>query len=336
MKLYNFILNFLNELVLVMSNQTGSFSITTAFVEGFKTNIYMLSQQKNARLFGKARMESQDSKTDFYERIGANDGQEVTERHGDTPINNTPHTRRAVTLTDADYGDLIDKLDRVRLLINPDSAYVQTAIAYLNRKKDDIFIAAALGNARSGDDGETLTALPNSQRVIAMTEGLVALSDLNVATLTRVSRVFDDADVEEDIMRHFAFTGSQKQAMLNQTKATSADYASVKALVEGRIDSFMGFNFTRSERIPVTAAIIAYDASTGIVGGAADANLAANARRCFAWAEDGMLSSVGKDITARVSERDDKKYSTQIYVCQSVGAVRMEEDKMVEVLCTEA
>lgn len=316
-------------------NERGSFEITEAFVEGFKNNIYMLSQQKNARLFGKSRIESQNAKTDFYERIGIAEGQEVTERHGDTPINNTPHSRRAVTLTDADYGDLIDKLDRVRLLIEPQNAYVMAAIAFLNRKKDDIFISAALGSARTGEDGETLVSLPEKQRLVALASLGGAASNLNVDTLRRVNKTFDDADIDDDAMRYFAFTGSQKQSLLGETEVTSSDYASVKALVEGRVDTFLGFMFVRSERLPVTSATIAYDNSTGKVASGGGQTLAAGARRCFAWVEDGMISSIGLDIQANVAPRPDKKWSTQIYVCQSVGSVRMEEEKVVEVLCTE-
>jgi hypothetical protein len=41
-------------------------------------------------------------------------------------------------------------------------------------------------------------------------------------------------------------------------------------------------------------------------------------------------------MTARVSERDDKSYATQAYACMSIGATRMEEEKVVEILCTES
>jgi hypothetical protein len=309
-----------------------SFQITTAFVEGFRNNIYMLAQQKTARLYGKSRNESQNSEVEFFERIAPTDAVDILDRHGDTPILNSEHSRRAVTLQDAEWGDLIDKMDRVRMLINPDDAYVQTAVAALNRKKDDVFIAAALGDARGGKQGASTISLPNSQKLVA-TDGATAVN-LNVLTLTLVQKKFDEADIEEDMSRYFAYSGSQKQSLLNQEKATSSDYASVKALVMGKINSFMGFEFIRSQRLPVTSAITAYDPATGELGGGS--NLAAGARRCFAWIEDGMISSHGEDLIARISERDDKRYSTQIYVAHSVGAVRMEEEKVVEVICNEA
>jgi len=313
-----------------------SFQITTAFVEGFKNNILMLTQQLDTRLFGKSRNETQNSKMDFYERIGASEAQDVLDRHGDTPLNNTPHSRRGVILQDADWGDLIDILDRVRLLIRPDDAYVKTAVAALNRKKDDVFIAAALGSAMTGETGSVLVPLPNTQKLVAIdpdkTSGAV---NLNVFTLTLVNKMFDDADVEEGMMRYFAYTGSQKQSLLNDPLATSADYAEIKALVRGTIDTFAGFKFVRSQRLPVTTSTFLYNVATGEYD-AGGSTLAIGARRCFAWVEDGMLSARGIDLMASLDKRVDKRNSTQVYVCHTVGAVRMEEEKVIEIMCKES
>jgi hypothetical protein len=35
--------------------------------------------------------------------------------------------------------------------------------------------------------------------------------------------------------------------------------------------------------------------------------------QCIAFAEDGILLGVGKDVTARIDERADKSYATQVY-----------------------
>lgn len=310
-----------------------SFQITTAFVEGYKNNIHVLAQQMSPRMFGLGRSEMQSSKTDFYERIGLTDANDVVERHGDTPFNNSPHSRRAVTLKDSDWGDLIDRLDRVRLLINPDDAYVKIAVAAMNRKKDDIFIAAALGTARSGEDGETLVAFPNSQKVVSTNAAGTALAPLNVKTLRKVARKFDEAEVEEFESRYFSFNAAQKEALLGETEVTSSDFNTVRALVQGEINSFMGFNFVRSERLPVLAtAITTADFSTGSVEGGAG-TIPAGSDRLIAWTEQGMISSTGMDIYVDIGPRRDKKMSTQVYVQQSVGAVRMEEERVVEVLC---
>ena len=52
--------------------------------------------------------------------------------------------------------------------------------------------------------------------------------------------------------------------------------------------------------------------------------------------EDGLALGVGKDIMARIDERSDKGYATQVYYCMSIGATRMEEEKVVQIICDES
>jgi hypothetical protein len=56
----------------------------------------------------------------------------------------------------------------------------------------------------------------------------------------------------------------------------------------------------------------------------------------LAWAQDGIKMALGQDIMTRIDERSDKGYSTQVYVCQSIGATRMEEEKIVTIQAHEA
>lgn len=334
------LLNFLLSFIRFFFNlgEMGSFQIDTAFVEGFKNNIYILSQQTMPRLFNHSRMESQSSEDDSYERIGVSEANTVIDRHGDTPINNTPHSRRRVSLQDADWGDLIDNLDRVRLLIRPDDAYVKTAVMALNRRKDDIFIAAALGIARAGKQGTINIPLPIEQKIVAVADDGSGASRFNLYTLTLMQEKFDSADIDEaDMMkRYFAWSGKVKQQLLNDTKATSSDFATVKALVNGQIMTFMGFDFKRSERLPLTSAATNFNPVTGEVLASGGSVLAAGARRCFAWVEDGMISATGLDLFVDIGPRRDKRMSTQIYAQHSVGAVRMEEVKVCEVIVDES
>jgi hypothetical protein len=45
--------------------------------------------------------------------------------------------------------------------------------------------------------------------------------------------------------------------------------------------------------------------------------------------------AIGKDVTAKISERSDKSYSTQVYYAMDIGATRMEEEKVVQIPCNE-
>lgn len=310
-------------------------SIDTAFINTYKSNIMMLSQQMGSRLKSAVRNEIQKSETDFYERIGSVDAQDITNRHGDTPILNTPHTRRAVTLTDAEYGDLIDKMDKVRMLIDPQGSYVKAAVYALGRRSDDKIIAAALGNAYGGKSGTDTTALPSTQKVAAHDGTTTTGVGLNVRTLRAVQAIFDGNDVDESIPRYFAFSSKQKQDLLGETEVTSSDFNTIRALVAGEIDTFMGFKFIRTERLARSATDVTYNVATGVTGSGTGTITAANSRRCFAWAEDGIVFAQGVDPFVRITERADKRYSMQVYVAHSVGAVRLEEDKVVEVICSE-
>ena len=48
-----------------------------------------------------------------------------------------------------------------------------------------------------------------------------------------------------------------------------------------------------------------------------------------------MLLGLAKDTTARISERDDKSYATQVYYCHTIGATRMELEGVVKIQCDE-
>jgi len=84
------------------------------------------------------------------------------------------------------------------------------------------------------------------------------------------------------------------------------------SLVQGNVDTFLGFKFIHCERLGVD--------------GSGD-------RRCIAWAKSGMHLGMWNDITTKISERADKSYATQVYVKGTFGATRTEEKKVVEIIC---
>lgn len=310
--------------------------IDQAFVEQFTSNVFHLSQQKGSRLRDKVRNESQKGNTAFYERIGAVVAQKKVSRHSDTPQVDTPHTRRRVSLEDYEHADLIDKVDRIRILIDPESNYSMAFMWAFGRAIDDEIISAADGTAYAGQNGSTSVVFPNSQKVGA-TDGVSATNvNLNVNTLRIVKQVFDENDVDESIMRHFAIGSSQLKSLLEETEVQSADFNTIRALVAGELNTYMGFNFTRIERLLTLASADVFDKDTGRDVGVGGDTIAAGSRRCLAWAEDGMLLSIGQDPMGRIQERADKSFSTQVFMSMSLGATRLEEEKVVQVLCNES
>ena len=85
-----------------------SAEITTALIKGFRANFEILSQQKKSRLRDSVREESLTGEDDYFDQIGAADGADITDRHGDTQYATTPHDRRKVSPIPWEWADLID------------------------------------------------------------------------------------------------------------------------------------------------------------------------------------------------------------------------------------
>jgi hypothetical protein len=285
-----------------------STQITTAFVNQFSSNIQMLSQQMGSLLRNAVDVETVKGEKAFFDQVGSAAAVLRTTRHADTPLIDTPHSRRMVTMSDYEYADLIDDQDKVRLLVDPTSTYARAAASAMSRAMDDVIISAALGSSLTGKDGTTSTAFDSNNSIA------VGGAGLTLAKLLQAKEILDSNDVDPSIPRYIAVSPKQITNLLDDPEVTSADYNTVRALVKGELDTYVGFKFITTNRLGVD--------------GSGD-------RRCFAWAMDGIKLAIGKEPNARIDERADKSYATQVYYCMSVGATRMEESKVVEVICDE-
>jgi len=285
-----------------------STQITTAFVEQYKSNVLHLAQQKGSRLRDTVRFESVTGKNHFFERIGAVSAQKRTSRHSDTPRMDTPHSRRRVSMDDYDWADLIDQEDKVRMLITPQSEYAMAGANAMGRAMDTAIIEAAVGNAYGGVAGGTTVVLPSAQKVVHGSAGLT------VAKLLSAKEILDGADVDPEEERFCILSAKQVTDLLNTTEVKSSDYNTVKALAQGQLDTFLGFKFIRSERLGT------------------DTN---GDRQVTVYNKSGLGLAMGSDIQTRISERDDKNYATQVFLSMTIGATRVEDEKVVEIACQE-
>tara|TARA_Y100001938_G_scaffold148396_1_gene231990 strand:- start:771 stop:1646 length:876 start_codon:yes stop_codon:yes gene_type:complete len=282
--------------------------ITTAFVNQFSANVQLLSQQMGSLLRNTVDVETVNGEKAFFDQVGSTAAVERTTRNADTPLIETPHQRRMVTMADYEYATLVDDQDKIRLLIDPTSTYARAAAAAMGRKMDDVIIAAFFGDAKTGKDGGSTTSFPASNQIAHGSAGLT------VAKLIEAKQKLDENSVDPSIQRYIVVSPKQISDLLNTTTVTSADFNTVRALASGAVTSFVGFNFIVSNRLPV-------DGSSN--------------RRIFAWATDGMKVALGKEPQARIDQRADKSYATQVYYCMTMGATRMEEEKVIEIACQE-
>ncbi len=298
-----------------MSNQ-----ITTAFVQQFSDNLIILAQQRGSRLRDTVLNKIVTGDAAYFERLGPTVAQIRTTRHGDSPQVDTPHSRRRVTLSDYEWGDLIDKQDEVRMLIDPQSAYAMNAGFALGRAMDDVIIAAATGTAVS-----VTSSLSATTSNISFAAGNIidedfntTASNLSVAKLVEARRLLMKNNIDMNEEMFVVVNASAIAALLGTTQVTSADFNTVKALVHGDIDTFMGFKFVHTERLLGTAD-----------------NTDTSPILCLAYSKSALGLAINKDITVRIAERADKAFANYVYAMMGLGSVRIEEEKIVQIQCVQ-
>ena len=249
------------------------------------------------------------------ERVGKVDAYDITSRHADTRYVETPHSRRWLDLTDKGAAELVDEMDEIRLLADPKSKYPKIMVQALNRAKDDVIYAAIRGTARTGGGTQVL---PSAQKIAEGGTGLT------LAKLLTAKELLDAAEIETDEgqdmtgqgptpSRVIACSSKQLTNLYGTTEIKNIDYNSVKALAEGQINTFLGFRFIRSERL----------AKSGTT------------RYAVAWCKPAVALGIGKDIVTSIDTLPTKNYSVQVYARMSIGAVRLEDEGVVEIGCFE-
>ena len=288
-----------------------SFNVTTHFVQQYTTNIQLLLQQKGSKLRDAVMTNSYVGKAaKAVEQIGAVNPVKNQGRHSDTPLISTPADARWVFPNDYDWADLIDDQDKLRMLIDPTSSYIQNGVYALGRAQDAEILDAFFGTAKTGENGSTSTSFDSGQ-VVAVGTGSSAATGLNIAKLRAAKKLLmaNNVDIENDPL-YCAITAADHDALLNEAQVISMDYNAKPVLVDGRVTSFMGFNFIHTE-------LINTDAS--------------GYKRLPVWAKSGMHLGMWNDIKTSVDRRADKRNSYQVYVTGTYGATRLEEKKIVEI-----
>lgn len=298
----------------------------------YNSSVYHQVQQKGSKLEGLVRKETLKGKSGYFDSIGPVAAIKKTGRHSNTPQIDTPHNRRRVTMADYEWADLVDDQDKLRMIWDPTSYYVQAAVMAFGRSKDDVIIASVSGTSYAGEEGETPVVLPTSRKIMA-NDGAGA-SKLNVNTLRQIKYEFDKLDMDEQI--NMVIDAKGVQDLLADEKLTNQDYAVVKALATGEVNAFMGINFIMCNRVVSQDGALLFNNDGSFDSGAGDNVDADGFTKFLAFAQSGVIMAVGEDITTKIDVRADKSYSTQVYARMSIGGTRLEEEKVLEVLVNPA
>lgn len=293
-----------------------SVNIPNHYVQEYATNIELLLQQKGSKLrpfvTSGSYIGEQASPVD---QVGAVEMQSVTGRFEPMGRVDADTDRRWVLPSDFDLPQLIDSFDKLRLLTDPSSVYVQNAVFAAGRKMDDLIIDALFGTAKTGKSGSTSTTFPAAQQV-AVNYGASGNVGLTVAKLREARKKLKAAEVDIDMDPLVCIiTAEQEDNLLAEAQVISLDYNEKPVLVDGRLNKFLGINFVHCERLDVDGS---------------------SYRRVPVFAKSGMHLGIWNDITTDISQRKDLKgLPFQSYVYMTAGATRLEEEKVVEIKCAE-
>jgi hypothetical protein len=224
-----------------------------------------------------------------------------TTRHGDTIFSDITHSTRVGLMQDFFQALPVDRNDEPKLLANPNGSYQESLVAAWNRRKDRVIYNALIGPAQL-KDGSTV-AVPAGQTVLPAATGMTKAKILTARKLFRKN----EADEHNGDELYMLYNSEMLEDILADATLTTVDQVTVKAFQEGDINrKWAGFTWVPYEQLSLsggTYTTVAFTKSschygTGFVEGSA-------------------------------GRRKDKKNLMQVDMAGSVGAVRVEENKVV-------
>lgn len=287
----------------------------------FTSNWKRLAGQYEARLRESVTVDSNvQGKQRKYNYMDEVEMSLITTRGGDTELSDVDLSARWLRQLPYDVANGIDEFDENYLgtVVLPDSPLVQRHATAYGKLLDDTVISVALGTAYSGIDGTTANTFAAGQIVpVNYVKGVGASGNNTQITLDKIiyaKGLFGKNEV--DSMDPITIYVNQQalDVLLFNTQVTSADYASVKALATGDFASqrFMGMTWVRTERLPI----------------------ASNIRSIIMLAKSGVVIAPGAKETM-MDILPQKRHMLQIRSKCLMGGVRLEEKKVVKILCDE-
>ena len=316
---------------------TVSDGLPTNFVDQFSTEFYHVCQQKES-LFGRAvRVEAilnaEDKSFDLMDKFNL---VEKEARHVKTPSMEASTQRRWISTTPWHQSVPFDKDDDLSMIIDPMSDFQIGLLRAVNRMKDDIILAAMDATVTSGrrNNSSSITWASQSGNVKYTessggrtiphdcSQGNCSSSDtgMTVEKAELILEYFAKNEVDESIPIFCAINPRQATNLFGQEEYVRIDFNDNKPLASGRLlKNWHGINWIISNKITI--------------GSSNDVDGNTDVYECWAWAQDGIILGVQDALTTRISELPEQSYDQQVYVYMNMGAMRMDEDKVLKIEC---
>lgn len=279
----------------------------SAVIEKFSDDYTQFSQQSASVLAGIVKNKQFTGmyyNDDYQAKIATSDIVSGRLTGAPTVDKTLGYVRRRLGCTTQTWSIYKSDKDVAEMMKDPTAEIVKEMVGVMNRKRDAVVAAAMVGDVDEYDeatDAFVAKALPAAQKILADASGLT------VEKLRAAKRIMDLDDVSP-AGRRVAHNALHLETLLSQTEVTSSDYNSVKSLVNGDVDSFLGFKFEMTNEV---------------------GNLATSP--AIAFQKDGVLFGYNLDRTINVKQDPAHNFDWVLHIEEQFGAIRREDACVVEV-----
>jgi hypothetical protein len=275
-------------------------NLSTAFVTLFDAEVKQ-AYQASAVLRPAVRIRSGvEGSTYKFPKIGKGVAQIRIPQTDVTPLNVT-YSQVTATLSDYIAAEYSDIFMQAKVNFDERRELVKVVSNAIGRRQDQLILDALTASSAtsvSNDIGGTDT-------------------NMNVAKLRSAAQTLNANNVPMD-GRHIIIHASSLASLLSETAVTSSDFNTVKALVQGEINTFLGFTFH-------------------VLGDRAEGGLikdGSNDRTCFAFHKDAVGLAEGIAPKTEINYVAEKT-SFLIASMFSAGAVAIDDEGIVKIVCRE-
>lgn len=277
-------------------------SLSNAFVTLFDAEVKQAYQGKGELVGAVRQRRGVEGSTVKFPKVGRG---VATPRVGQTDVTplNVGFSNVTLTLEDWIAAEYSDIFSQAKVNFDERNELVQVLGNAIGRRQDQLILAALAASSTSltvsNDIGGTDT-------------------NLNVAKLRQAKGLMDKNNVPMQD-RHIIIHANNLQSLLSETAVTSSDFNTVKALVAGELNTFLGFTFhTIGDR---TEGGLAIDGS--------------NDRVVYAFHKDAI--GYGEGIAPKTEiNYIPEKTSWLVSSMLSAGATTIDAEGIVAITCRES
>ena len=277
-------------------------NLSNAFVQLFDAEVKQAYQAKAQLVNATRQRRGVEGSAAKFPKVGSGVATVRTPQTDVTPLN-VNYSQVTVTLEDWNAAEYSDIFMQAKVNFDEKQELVQVVANAIGRRQDQLIIDAL-------DASGTTKTVAND---IGGTD-----TNLNLDKLLEAKKLLDAGNVPPQD-RHMVIHANNLASILSEQKLTSSDYASVKALVQGEINTFLGFTFH-------------------VLGDRAEGGLdldVSNDRKVYAFHKSALGYAEGIAPKTEINYVPEKT-SHLVNALFSAGAVAIDADGIVEITCREA